>query len=694
MNSPDRAIFRSVREGVTVRDELLEVETKDGSKRYILNYTAPLKNEQGKIKGGMIANLDISKRVAAQRKAEEAEQRIRLIFDTSPNCLFIKDKLGRYVLANHATASLFNTTEKYLIGKTDEELHGGRWEQNQAESSEHELCEERWFVAKNGAPRWFRFFTAPISLPSYAGIELTIAVDITETRQVQEELRQSEAQKGMILDSLNSQVVMLDRDLSVLWANKTAVEQKIDDQNCPVHCYETSTHVLQPCKPCAGCPTRDALESGAPAHATRKTGDGRTLSVSANPILDEKGEVYRVVVTSVDITERLSLERQLRQAQKMESLGTLAGGIAHDFNNILAALLGYADLARIRLKEQPVVQGYLEQVAIAGKRATELVRQILTFSRRQDADLQPLQVPLVIKEALKLLRSTLPTSVELEVSINTAVDPVLADPTQIHQIIMNLCINASHAMEPDGGTLTVKIDQVNPGGEFFIEHQELSPGPYLRLQVSDTGCGMTPEIISSIFDPYFSTKDQGEGTGLGLSVVHGIIKQYQGEIVVDSTLGKGTTFFIYLPVVPQKETLRERGIVQQMGGRGEHILLVDDEPILCKFYQQFLESQGYRITTCTDPMRALTLFESAPDDYDLVLTDVTMPGITGDKLGQRILARRPGLPVLLMTGYTKILNDEQAQVQGFRALLTKPVPQKDLLVTLRAVLDQTQQERQ
>ena len=223
-------------------------------------------------------------------------------------------------------------------------------------------------------------------------------------------------------------------------ANKTAIKQKIDDQNCPVHCFETGTQVQQPYKPCADCPTLGALETGAPAHATRKTKDGRTFSVSANPILDEKGDVYRVVVTSVDITERLSLERQLRQAQKMESLGTLAGGIAHDFNNILAALLGYADLARIRLKDQPVVQEYLEQVNMAGKRATELVRQILTFSRRQDADLQPLQVPLVIKEALKLLRSTLPTSVELEVSIDTAVDPVLADPTQIHQIIMNLCI--------------------------------------------------------------------------------------------------------------------------------------------------------------------------------------------------------------------------------------------------------------
>ena len=498
INPSDWAIFRSVREGVTIRDELLEVETKDGTKRYILNYTAPLKNEQGKIKGGMIANLDITKRVLAQRKAEDAEQRIRLIFDTSPNCLFIKDNRGRYLFANHATVSLFHTTENDLIGKTDEQLHGGRWEQ-QVDRPAGEQGEERCFIAKNGTRRCYRFFTAPVSLPGNEGIELTIAVDITETRQVQEELRQSESQKRMILDSLDSQVVMLDRDLSVLWANKTAIKQKIDDQNCPVHCFETGTQVQQPYKPCADCPTLGALETGAPAHATRKTKDGRTFSVSANPILDEKGDVYRVVVTSVDITERLSLERQLRQAQKMESLGTLAGGIAHDFNNILAALLGYADLARIRLKDQPVVQEYLEQVNMAGKRATELVRQILTFSRRQDADLQPLQVPLVIKEALKLLRSTLPTSVELEVSIDTAVDPVLADPTQIHQIIMNLCINASHAMEPDGGKLTVKIDQVNPGGEFFIEHQELSPGPHLRLQVSDTGCGMTPEILSSIF---------------------------------------------------------------------------------------------------------------------------------------------------------------------------------------------------
>ena len=370
----------------------------------------------------------------------------------------------------------------------------------------------------------------------------------------------------------------------------------------------------------------------------------------------------------------------------MESLGTLAGGIAHDFNNILGALLGYADLARLRLKDQPVVQEYLEQVANAGERATDLVRQILTFSRRQDADLRPLQVPLVVKEALKLLRSTLPATVTLNTAIAATVDPVLADPTQVHQIVMNLCVNASHAMEPDGGLLTVRIDQLTPEESFFKAHPELSAGPHLRLVVSDTGCGMTPEVMSAIFEPYFTTKGHREGTGLGLAVVHGIVKQYRGEIVVESTPGQGSTFAIYLPVAPRQETLRAHGIDRQLGGWGEHILLVDDEPILCKFYQQFLKTQGYRITTCTDPVLALARFEEDPTAFDLVLSDVTMPGMTGDKMGQRMLARRPELPVLLMTGYTKIITGEQARALGFRGLLAKPVPQNDLLATLRRVL--------
>ena len=681
----DWAIVRSVRQGVTVRDELLEVEATDGTLRYILNYTAPLENRQGEIEGGVIANLDITGRIAAQQEAENGLERVRCILDTSPNCLFIKDRDGRYVLANRAAASLFATTADGLVGRTDRDFaEWGQWLTESADRPNHN-GDVHAFVTKNGSRRWFRCFATPLSWPGSRGCTLTIAVDITEARQVREALRASEDQKRLILDSLDSQVVMLDRDLRVVWANRTAREQERRDGE-PLHCYELITEFRATPGPCSDCPAIAAFRTGETARTTKQNNAGRTVSLAANPIVDAHGQVENVVVITTDVTERLSLERQLRQAQKMESLGTLAGGIAHDFNNILAALLGYADLARLRLKDQPVVQEYLEHVANAGERATELVRQILTFSRRQDADLRPLQVPLVVKEALKLLRSTLPATVTLNTAIAATVDPVLADPTQVHQIVMNLCVNASHAMEPDGGVLTVRIDQLTPEESFFKAHPELSAGPHLRLEVSDTGCGMTPEVMSAIFEPYFTTKGHREGTGLGLAVVHGIVKQYRGEIVVESTPGQGSTFAIYLPVAPRQETLRAHGIDRQLGGWGEHILLVDDEPILCKFYQQFLKTQGYRITTCTDPVLALARFEEDPTAFDLVLSDVTMPGMTGDKMGRRMLAIRPELPVLLMTGYTKILTGEQARDLGFRGLLAKPVPQNDLLAILRRVL--------
>ena len=681
----DWAIVRSVRQGVTVRDELLEVEATDGTLRYILNYTAPLENRQGEIEGGVIANLDITGRIAAQQEAENGLERVRCILDTSPNCLFIKDRDGRYVLANRAAASLFGTTADGLVGRTDRDFaNRGQWLTESADRPNHN-GDVHAFVTKNGDRRWFRCFATPLSWPGSQGCTLTIAVDITEARQVREALRASEDQKRLILDSLDSQVVMLDRDLRVVWANRTAREQERRDGE-PLHCYELITEFRATPGPCSDCPAIAAFRTGETVRTTKHNNAGRTVSLAANPIVDAHGQVENVVVITTDVTERLSLERQLRQAQKMESLGTLAGGIAHDFNNILAALLGYADLARLRLKDQPVVQEYLEHVANAGERATELVRQILTFSRRQDADLRPLQVPLVVKEALKLLRSTLPATVTLNTAIAATVDPVLADPTQVHQIVMNLCVNASHAMEPDGGVLTVRIDQLTPEEPFFKEHPELSAGPHLRLVVSDTGCGMTPEVMSAIFEPYFTTKGHREGTGLGLAVVHGIVKQYRGEIVVESTPGQGSTFAIYLPVAPRQETLRAHGIDRQLGGWGEHILLVDDEPILCKFYQQFLKTQGYRITTCTDPVLALARFEEDPTAFDLVLSDVTMPGMTGDKMGRRMLAIRPELPVLLMTGYTKILTGEQARDLGFRGLLAKPVPQNDLLAILRRVL--------
>jgi len=422
--------------------------------------------------------------------------------------------------------------------------------------------------------------------------------------------------------------------------------------------------------------------------------EGAWVFLKASPLRDQEGNVIGAIESIRNITERKlaeqerkSLQAQLAQAQKMEALGTLAGGIAHDFNNILSGIIGFADLARMKTLDLPVVHEYAKEILAAGTRAAELTRQILTFSRRQNADLQSLHVPLVIKEALKLLRSTLPATVELHSSIDTGVDPVLADPTQIHQVVMNLCVNASHAMEPDGGVLTVTIDQVTPPSDFFTEHPNLRLGDYLRLRVGDTGCGMTPEILASIFVPYFTTKGMGDGTGLGLAVVHGIVKQCCGVIEVGSTPGRGSVFTIYLPVVAEKIAVPEATATVDLAGQDEHILLVDDEPVLCRLYQKVLHQRGYRVTTCSDPLEALALFEQDADTFDLVLADVTMPRMTGDRMGARMMAVRPELPVFLMTGHTRILTEEEARERGFQGLLTKPVPSRELFTRLRESLN-------
>jgi len=639
--------------------------------------------------------------ITARKQADEAlvasEQRIRQVFDTSPNCLFIKDKQGCYVMVNTATARLFNRTSTEMIGASDRDLITGGWRKIDPTSLRLRTLEEpndtapetneEAFIQEDGTTHWFRTFRAPIAFADIPDCELTIAVNITLQRQAREKLRLSEVLMRTILDTLTSRVILMNRDLRVIWANRAASAHAAQKQRQVIgaHCYDLFYHQGEACK---NCPALQALTEGRLSEQVIRTSHGRTWLTYAIPIRDDREAIINVVEVADDITDRLSLEGQLRQAQKMESLGTLAGGIAHDFNNILAGVLGYTELAKAKAVD-PTLREYLDEVFSAGVRATELVRQILTFSRRRSTELQPLQVPLVIKEALKLLRSTLPTTVELKTWIAKEVDPVLADPTQIHQIIMNLCTNASHAMEPNGGVLSVIIDQITPEPAFFERHPDLHPGSYLQLRVSDTGCGMTENIISSIFDPYFTTKDLGEGTGLGLSVVHGIVKEYGGEILVDSIPEQGSTFTILFPVTAQT-AFNPNAEGERPGTAGsERILLVEDEPILCNLYHKFLDQAGYRVTPCNNPLKALELFQQSPDAFDLVLSDVTMPRMTGDAMGQQMMALRPELPVVLMTGFSYHLSEEAAQAQGFRALLNKPLVKNALPLKLREILKNT-----
>ncbi|MBU0673938.1 MAG: transporter substrate-binding domain-containing protein [Proteobacteria bacterium] len=419
-----------------------------------------------------------------------------------------------------------------------------------------------------------------------------------------------------------------------------------------------------------------------------QTYDGKPFfaEVSLNAIAVGETDLLQAIVR--DITQRKELEKDLRQAQKMESIGTLAGGIAHDFNNILTAILGYAEMAVFDSGKPELLKADLAEIIHSGHRAGELVKQILTFSRKGEQELQPLQLQLIVKEALKLLRSSLPTTLSIRQQIDPDCDQVLADPSQVHQVVMNLCTNAYHAMGDGSGELEVTLRTVESAAAELPAELALGPGRYVILEVCDTGCGMTEEVRERIFEPYFTTKEKGEGTGLGLAVVHGILQSLGGVITVESEPGKGATFRIFFPVVPSPElVMKKRGEISTHPQGSERILLVDDEPVIVKLLGRGLKSLGYQPSSFTVSSEALAAFEQNPEQFDLVITDMTMPGMTGEELARRILAIRPEVPVILCTGFNQQMDAAKAEQAGISRFLQKPVNLSELFGVVREVLD-------
>jgi PAS domain S-box-containing protein len=422
--------------------------------------------------------------------------------------------------------------------------------------------------------------------------------------------------------------------------------------------------------------------------------DGTDIRVEINAgLIDYDGEAADLVIVR-DITnrkraeeERISLETQLRQAQKMEALGTLAGGIAHDFNNILTAIIGYAQLVHMNMPEGKA-QKNLKQVLMAGNRARDLVKQIITFSRQTEQQRRPVNISPIIKETLKMLRASLPTTIEIRQDIENNLGAVIADPTQIHQVAMNLCSNAGYAMREDGGTLAVSLTETEITGKVVTQNgSALQPGRYLRLTVSDTGPGIEPPVVERIFEPYFTTKEKGEGTGLGLAVVHGIVKAHGGSIQVQSERGKGSTFVVYLPKADAelgKET--EKGMGPLPTGN-ERILFVDDEKPVVDLGRQFLQHLGYEVVARTSSIEALEAFRTSPDAFDLVITDMTMPNMTGDRLAKEILRIRPDCPIILCTGFSEKISEASAKKIGIRVFLMKPLVLDQLAWTVRSALE-------
>lgn len=393
----------------------------------------------------------------------------------------------------------------------------------------------------------------------------------------------------------------------------------------------------------------------------------------------------------IDITERRRsdkerrrLEAQLRQAQKMEAVGTLAGGIAHDFNNMLSAIFGYTQLAQFEAQPGSTIANNLQEVLTAAGRARELVQQILTFSRQVETARQPIRLAPLIQEILMLLRASLPTTIDIRHILPEAGDMVYADPTQVHQVVMNLCVNAEHAMRETGGLLEIKVDEVEVDDDFVHSHPEVEVGPYVRLSVRDTGHGMMPSVLERIFDPFYTTKNVGDGTGMGLSMVHGILMGYGGAITVDSEPGAGTVFEVYFPRadVSSGQSASRDDIIPHGTGR---ILFVDDEPAISQSISVLLKMFGYDVVTCVRSREALDVFGRAPQDFDLVITDQTMPDLTGEQLAEEIRHFRPDVPIILCTGFSHLMNAEKARQKGIDAYLMKPLTAQSLATTIQQV---------
>ena len=413
------------------------------------------------------------------------------------------------------------------------------------------------------------------------------------------------------------------------------------------------------------------------------------LLLNATPLAAKKGGT---VITRIDITERkkaeenlLFMEKQLRQAQKLEAIGTLAGGIAHDFNNILSAIMGYTEMTLVFLvKEEGKLKNNLQKILKASRRAADLVSQILTFSRQSEQEKQIIEIKPVIKEVIKLLRATLPSTVEIRDKIDVYSDKILGDPTQIHQILMNLCTNAAYAMKDKGGTLEIILTEIEITES--TKTSDLAPDSYIKLTVKDTGKGINQEVLDKIFDPFFTTKPQGEGTGLGLSVVHGIVKSYGGTIEVTSKSGAGSTFNIYIPSVEGGDKKKTTGDLKiPPSGKG-HILIVDDEEDIVYLTNQLLVLLGYEVTGKTSSKEALEVFRLEPEKFTLIITDYTMPYMTGIDLAREVIKIKPHIPVVLCTGFNDSLTLDKVSPFGIKEILFKPVNLTILGETIHNIL--------
>jgi|GEM_PF-1072218 len=652
-------------------------------------------------------------RIIQRRRSEEdlraSEERFVKVFQSNPILMTIATlDEGRFIDVNERAVELSGYSREELIGRTSVEL--GLWAYPDERDRLIAQIREQGFLRDGLAHFQTRAGKVAPALWSADRIRLgdnevilTTIHDISQQVEAQEKLRQSEEKYRLLAENVTDVIWTANLDLTFTyvspsserlfgWSPAEWMSKPLRDFLAPSSLETAERLVRQEVARSGGTGSAVSRVITLEMELTRKDGTAGWYEVSAQMIRNEDGTPRSIIGVTRDIAERKRaekqnalLEQQLRQAQKMEAVGTLAGGIAHDFNNILFAVIGYAELC-LQDTTNDEIRWNLSQILSACSRAKTLVSQILAFSRQVEQERKPLDVVPLAKEAVKFLRSSLPVTIDLHLDVAAANSVILADATQIHQVLMNLCTNAAHAMRASGGRLAIRIDNASPPPGLVPEGHGPWPAGFLRLRVSDTGHGIEPARINRIFDPFFTTKAPGEGTGLGLSVVYGIVKALGGAIRVDSTPGRGSAFEIYIPSAADRGPEPEKP-AEPIPRGSERVLFVDDEGHLVEVMGQVLSALGYRVTTVRESRNALRLFRENPESFDLVITDMTMPDMTGAELAREILRFRPQTPIILCTGYSELISEEEALRMGIRRFLMKPLFMGDVAREIRAVLD-------
>ncbi len=634
----------------------------------------------------------IQKRRQTETELSQSEEKYRTLLENLPQKIFFKDRQSVFISCNENFARDLNITADQIAGKTDYDFFpedlAGKYiadDLRLMESGCSEEIEERYLL--DGREITVNTVKTPIkdARGNAIGI-LGIFWDISEKKRVENELKKFE------------RIVATSRDLMSI-VDTNYIYQAVNEAYLITYRKTKEELVGRSVADLLGenlfrqkiKPFLDKSLSGREVNyqewlSLPNIGE-RCMDVTFYPFSNEQGVVSGVVVNARDITQTRILEERLNQAHKMEAIGTLAGGIAHDFNNILGAIIGYAELLLMEIEESSEHGQYLGELYTAADRAKQLVNQILAFSRQSEQTIRPLKLRPIVEEAVKMLRASIPSTVEINTLFGQSIGTVMADATQIHQVVVNLCTNAAHAMWDTGGTLSISLEDTTLDAGFRRKHPQLKGDFFARLTIQDTGHGIDEALLPRIFEPYYTTKEKGVGTGLGLATVHGIIQSYDGAIDVHSKSGSGTVFTVILPKTAGPEDMEAAAgkAIEVKGGQGK-VLLVDDETSLLLVGAKMLARLGYEVTTFKSSVEALARFEKEPMAFDVVVTDQTMPKMTGLELSRKLMDIRGDIPVVLCTGFSELVNESKARELGVRRFLLKPISMENLDEALRNVL--------